>query len=217
MWMVHVSQFEHIARVDNVMIWLNNGRLLMIVLVPFSTGITTEYSEYYAGRIMLAANFFLAIVFSFLQWRWAVRHREQIMPDLSHEDAVAYGRGNLSALILSGSSSCSRRSSARSRSPCSCCDGVADPAPARQRRRLTRRVTPSPRSGVPWRACAGTSTPSTTSSRRRPPTRCTPRLCSTSARSRARPSRPRPTRRRSTAPCTRSRTSPRTSSRTSSR
>jgi len=102
MWMVHVSQFEHIARVDNVMIWLNNGRLLLIVLVPFSTGITTEYSEYYAGRIMLAANFFLAIVFSFLQWRWAVRHREQILPDLTQEEAVAYGRGNLSALILSG-------------------------------------------------------------------------------------------------------------------
>ena len=102
MWMVHVSQFAHIAKVDNVMIWLNNGRLLFIVLVPFSTGITTEYSEYYAGRIMLAANFFLAIVFSFLQWTWAVRHREQILPDLSQADAVAYGRGNLSALILSG-------------------------------------------------------------------------------------------------------------------
>ena len=101
MWMVHVSQFEHIVRVDNVMIWLNNGRLLMIVLVPFSTGITTEYSEYYAGRIMLAANFFLAIVFSWLQWTWAVRHRERIMPDLPREDAVAYGRANLSALILS--------------------------------------------------------------------------------------------------------------------
>jgi uncharacterized membrane protein len=101
MWMVHVSQFEHIARVDNVMIWLNNGRLLMIVLVPFSTRITTEYSEFFAGRIMLAANFFLVIVFSWLQWTWAVRHREKIMPDLPQADAVAYGRGNLSALLIS--------------------------------------------------------------------------------------------------------------------
>jgi len=101
MWMVHVSQFEHISRVDNMLIWLNNGRLLMIVLVPFSTRITTEYSEYFAGRVILAANFFLAIVFSWLQWTWAVRHRERIMPDLPREDAVAYGRANLSALILS--------------------------------------------------------------------------------------------------------------------
>ena len=37
MWMVHVQQFEHIARVDGVLIWLNNARLLFIVLVPFST------------------------------------------------------------------------------------------------------------------------------------------------------------------------------------
>ena len=101
MWMVHVSQFAHISRVDNVMIWLNNGRLLMIVLVPFSTRITTEYSEFYAGRVMLAANFFLAIVFSWLQWTWAVRHREKIMPDLPQAEAVAYGRGNLSALLIS--------------------------------------------------------------------------------------------------------------------
>lgn len=101
MWMVHVSQFEHISRVDNVMLWLNNGRLLTIVLVPFSTRITTEYSEFYGGRVMLAANFFLIIVFSWLQWMWAVRRREWIMPDLSESDARAYGRGNLSALLIS--------------------------------------------------------------------------------------------------------------------
>lgn len=101
LWMVHVSQFEHIARVDSMMIWLNNGRLLFIVLVPFSTGLATDYSDFYAGRVILPVNFFLAIAFSYLQWTWAVRHREQIMPDLSPEDAVAYGRGNLSALLLS--------------------------------------------------------------------------------------------------------------------
>lgn len=35
MWMVHVQQFEHVARVDAAMVWLNNARLLFIVLVPF--------------------------------------------------------------------------------------------------------------------------------------------------------------------------------------
>ncbi len=101
LWMTHVSQFEHIARVDTTMIWLNNARLLFIVLVPFSTGLVTEYSGFYAGRIILPINFFLAILFSWLQWLWAVHHREQILPDLSQADAVAYGRGALSAVILS--------------------------------------------------------------------------------------------------------------------
>ena len=36
MWMVHVQQFEHVARVDATMVWLNNARLLFIVLVPFA-------------------------------------------------------------------------------------------------------------------------------------------------------------------------------------
>jgi len=102
LWMVHVQQFEHIARVDMTMVWLNNARLLFIVLVPFATGLLTEYAEYYAGRMVMPVTFFLAILFSWVQWQWAVRHRDAMLPDLSAADARAYGRGSLSALIISG-------------------------------------------------------------------------------------------------------------------
>jgi uncharacterized membrane protein len=101
MWMVHVQQFEHIARVDATMVWLNNARLLFIVLVPFATNLTTEYSEYLAGRLAMPAAFFLAILFSWLQWGWAVKRRDVMLPDMTRADAVAYGRGSLSALIIS--------------------------------------------------------------------------------------------------------------------
>jgi uncharacterized membrane protein len=101
LWMVHVQQFEHIARVDSTMVWLNNGRLLFIVLVPFATGLTTEYSDFLAARLAMPVTFFLAILFGSLQWSWAVRHREVMLPDLEQGDAVAYGRGSLSALIIS--------------------------------------------------------------------------------------------------------------------
>lgn len=100
LWMTHVSQFEHIVHVDNTMIWLNNGRLLFIVLVPFSTGLVTEYSAYYAGRIILPATFFFAILFGYLQWLWAVRNKESVIPDMPDEDAAAYTRGSLSAVII---------------------------------------------------------------------------------------------------------------------
>jgi uncharacterized membrane protein len=100
LWMTHVSQFEHIVHVDNTMIWLNNGRLLFIVLVPFSTGLVTEYSAYYAGRIILPATFFFAILFGYLQWLWAVRNKDSMIPDMPDKDAAAYTRGSLSALII---------------------------------------------------------------------------------------------------------------------
>ncbi|WP_347978143.1 TMEM175 family protein [Microbacterium sp. ProA8] len=101
LWMVHVQQFEHIARVDSMMLWLNNARLLFIVLVPFATGLMTEYEQYYAGRLAMPVTFFLAILVSWVQWQWAVRHRETMLPDMSAADAAAYGRGSLSALIIS--------------------------------------------------------------------------------------------------------------------
>jgi uncharacterized membrane protein len=102
LWMTHVQQFEHIARIDSMIIWLNNARLLFIVLVPFATSMTTEYSEWLAGRLMMPATFFLAILFSWMQWMWAVRHRTTMLPDLSDADALAYGRGSLSALLIAG-------------------------------------------------------------------------------------------------------------------
>jgi uncharacterized membrane protein len=100
LWMVHVRQFEYIARVDGGMMWLNNARLFFVVLVPFATGMTTEYADYLAGRLAMPVTFFLAILFSWLQWQWAARRRDVMLPDMSAEDAVAYGRSSLSALII---------------------------------------------------------------------------------------------------------------------
>jgi uncharacterized membrane protein len=100
LWMVHVQQFEYIARTDAVLMWLNSARLLFIVLVPFATGLTTEYSEYVAGRLAMPVAFFLAILFSWVQWQWAVSRRDVMLPDLSEADARAYGRGSLSAVII---------------------------------------------------------------------------------------------------------------------
>ena len=100
LWATHVRQFEHIARIDFAIVWLNNARLLFIVLVPFATSMTTEYSEWLAGRLFMPVTFFLAILFSWLQWGWAVRQRETMLPDLTDDEAKSHGRGGLSALLL---------------------------------------------------------------------------------------------------------------------
>ena len=101
LWMVHVRQFEYIARVDSTLLWLNNLRLLFIVLVPFATGLTTEYEAYLAGRLAMPLTFFFAILFGALEWGWARRRRDVLMPDVGATDAAAQGRGSLSALLLS--------------------------------------------------------------------------------------------------------------------
>ena len=102
LWTVHVRQFEYIARVDTTLMWLNNLRLLFIVLVPFATGLTTEYEAFLAGRLAMPVAFFFAILFSALEWGWARRHREILMPDVGAGDAAAQGSGSLSALLISG-------------------------------------------------------------------------------------------------------------------
>ena len=101
LWMVHVRQFEYIARVDTTLLWLNSLRLLFIVLVPFATGLTTEYEQYLAGRLAMPVTFFFAILFGTLEWGWARRRRAVLMPDAGETDAAIQGRGSLSALLLS--------------------------------------------------------------------------------------------------------------------
>lgn len=102
MWTTHVSQFEHIARLDGVGMWINHARLLFVVLVPFTSTLATDYEQLYPGRILLPANFFLVILCSWVQWVWAVRHREEMMPGLSAEDARRWHGAELSALLISG-------------------------------------------------------------------------------------------------------------------
>ncbi|MDL5352411.1 TMEM175 family protein [Microbacterium sp. zg-YB36] len=101
LWRVHVQQFEYVERVDAVAIWLNNARLLFIAFVPFATNLTTEYSDFVAGRMAMPVSFFLAILCSWIQWQWMARHAEVMLPKLTPTDAAAFGGGSLSALLIS--------------------------------------------------------------------------------------------------------------------
>ncbi|WP_150952824.1 TMEM175 family protein [Microbacterium testaceum] len=99
MWMTHVRQFEWIVRIDDTGMWINNLRLLLVVLVPFTSSLDTMHSDLLLGRVLLPVNFFLAIVMGWLQWAWAVR--SGAIADLTPADAKRLGRASLSAVILS--------------------------------------------------------------------------------------------------------------------
>ncbi|MCI9857400.1 TMEM175 family protein [Microbacterium proteolyticum] len=99
MWMTHVRQFEYIARIDALGMWINGLRLLFVVLVPFTSSLNTTYDDLLLGRVLLPVNFFLAILLGWVQWVWAVR--SGAIPDLTRSDARRIGRAGLSAVLIS--------------------------------------------------------------------------------------------------------------------
>jgi uncharacterized membrane protein len=68
LWFVHVRQFEVIPRVDSTIVWLNNVRLLGVVLVPFTTSLNDAFSDFLLGRIVLPVNVLLILAVSTWQW-----------------------------------------------------------------------------------------------------------------------------------------------------
>ena len=93
LWLVHVRQFEFIPRVDTTIIWLNNVRLLGVVLVPFTTSLNDEFSQFLLGRTLLPLNFVLIVAFSTWQWFHASAPHRRLVRGAS-APAVHNGRVN---------------------------------------------------------------------------------------------------------------------------
>lgn len=99
LWIVHVQQFNDLARVDEPMLWINNIRLLFIVFMPFTTSLTSDYSQFYAGRMLLPINFFCATLMGVIAWRWACARGGHLLKPLP-PGAVEQGtRDGRSAVI----------------------------------------------------------------------------------------------------------------------
>lgn len=98
LWMIHLRQFRDITGVDATLLWLNNARLLFIVLIPFTTMLSAEYSELLAGRILLPINFFFAALLGYLSWRWAAARGGHLMRPDAYAQRVRAGTGGLAAV-----------------------------------------------------------------------------------------------------------------------
>ena len=99
LWVIHFRQFRSLARADGALLWLNNFRLLFIVLNPFTTSLVSEYSAFYAGRMLLPVNFFFASLFGYLSWVWAASRDGHLLTDEARPDARLEGLGGLSAVL----------------------------------------------------------------------------------------------------------------------
>lgn len=99
LWTIHLSQWRDIARVDGMLLWLNNARLLFIVLIPFTTSLVSDYSAFYAGRMLLPINFFFAALLGFLSWLWAASRNGHLLDDKSEEEKRSENLGGLAAVV----------------------------------------------------------------------------------------------------------------------
>lgn len=98
MWMIHLRQFRDIAGVDGTLLWLNNARLLFVVLIPFTTALSSDYSDYLAGRILLPLDFFFVALFGHLTWRWAAARGGHLMREDAYDTRAASSAGGLAAV-----------------------------------------------------------------------------------------------------------------------
>ncbi len=102
LWIIHMQQFNLIARVDGLLLWLNNIRLLFIVLVPFTTSLVSDYSDWYAGRMLLPINFFFAALFSHLSWLWAAGRDQHLLKRHMEPDELRQERNAGRSAVICG-------------------------------------------------------------------------------------------------------------------
>ena len=99
LWVIHFRQFREIAHADTTLLWINNVRLLFVVLIPFTTSLQSEYSDFLAARLLLPLNVLLATLVGYFSWAWAASRgghllRSDVAHDLAHQSL-----GGLAAVI----------------------------------------------------------------------------------------------------------------------
>lgn len=82
-WTIHVRQFEFVVRVDGTVLWLNTVRLLMVVLIPFTTSINSDFQNVLLGRMLLPVNFFFVTTLGAVQWLYASRPGSTLISNIS--------------------------------------------------------------------------------------------------------------------------------------
>lgn len=100
LWTVHVRQFEHVARVDNTVLWLNSLRLLGVVLIPFTTSVNADFGELLLGRIVLPVNFLWVLVLDWALWRYAASPQRRLLDDISADEVRLSDKKALGAMAI---------------------------------------------------------------------------------------------------------------------
>ena len=86
MWSLHVRQFEKLDNVDRRFLFINNVRLLVAILVAFSTSIAANYEKLVLARMILPINFLLLAIVSTWQWYYAINAKPPLISDMTESE-----------------------------------------------------------------------------------------------------------------------------------
>jgi uncharacterized membrane protein len=89
-WMAHHRQFKSIKKVDGTFIWLNILMLLLIVFVPFSTGLMGEYETVQIAHLFFDLNLLFIGLTMFVYW-WYAGKDNRLMVDGFTKAQYHYG------------------------------------------------------------------------------------------------------------------------------
>ncbi|KAF1078941.1 TMEM175 family protein [Methanogenium sp. MK-MG] len=99
-WIVHHRQMNSISHVDSIYIWLNMVSLFFITLVPFTTNLNSDFSEYPLAVAVYAANIMVISLTYTISWCYATRGHRLVAADIP-DAAIRNGirRGLLTSVV----------------------------------------------------------------------------------------------------------------------
>jgi uncharacterized membrane protein len=97
LWGVHARQFEYVQMIDRRVMFINNLRLMFVVLVPFAASVTSDYYTIPVAQLMLPIVFFVVTCISIYQWYYLTKNNYAIVKKQQHEDLQ--DRNNVSLLL----------------------------------------------------------------------------------------------------------------------
>ena len=86
MWGLHVRQFEKLENIDRRFLLINNIRLLLAILVAFSTSIAANYEHLITARMILPVNFLLLALVGSWQWHYAVYSKPPLLTGITEQE-----------------------------------------------------------------------------------------------------------------------------------
>lgn len=91
-WIVHHEHFHFLRSVDRVLLWLNILILIFVVLVPFSTNLSGDYSQVQIACIVFHVNMIVLGILFFIQWQYIIRRPSllnmSVPPSRAHDSAL---------------------------------------------------------------------------------------------------------------------------------
>ena len=73
-WIVHHKHFHYLRAVDRLLLWFNILILIFVVLVPFTTNLSGDYSHVWIATVFFHVNMLILGVLFFIQWQYILLH-----------------------------------------------------------------------------------------------------------------------------------------------